>query len=111
MCQLTNNAELLSRLRKVGRGYVIPHPLDDLEMTMNLLASLCGRLSTGSRVILAPLGVKPFSLLCLLLATRFPFLDVWRVSVGPHGDPIDRPPLGPLLLYSAMFAPGTWKQG
>ena len=97
---LANNSALLSRLPKER---IYRHPLADLQRTGGLLLSLYSGLCDDYRVILAPLGVKPFSLLCLLLATRFPELDVWRVTPGSKAPPQDRKPLGPLLLFEAIF--------
>lgn len=97
---LANNSVLLKRLPKER---VYRHPLADLQRTGNSLLSLYSGLRDDYRVILAPLGVKPFSLLCLLLATRFGDIDVWRVSPGTKAPPQDRKALGPLLLLQAVF--------
>ena len=51
----------------------------------------------------APLGVKPFSLLCLLLAARFGDADVWRVTSGTKAAPQERRPLGPLLVLKTVY--------
>lgn len=98
-----NNHDLLLDLNRAGPGYVIRHPLANLTRTNALLAALCSRLSDSYRVILAPLGVKPFSLACLLMSIRFRGVDVWRVSAGSQGPPIDREPLGPILTLKASF--------
>ena len=97
---LRNNRELIARIKK---AHVVKHSLTDFRATSSLLSSLCLGLSDKYRVILAPLGVKPFSLLCLLFAARFPFFDVWRVSSGAKNVPIDRAPCGPILICKATF--------
>lgn len=100
---LANNQPVLAKLKKEGGERIFRHPLCDLQRTSNLLMSLCAGLREDHRVILAPLGVKPFSLLCLLIATGFRDLDVWRVSPGVKAPPLDRKPTGQLLALSANF--------
>jgi len=96
-----NNSELLSSLPP---DQIIAYPLIDLQWTANLLQSLYVGLRDEYRVIFAPLGVKPFALLCMLLAFRYKNeIDVWRVSGGTSVEPQKRFPKGPLLLYCAEF--------
>jgi hypothetical protein len=83
---------------------IFKYPLADLQQTGNLLLSLYSGLREDYRVILAPLGTKPFCLLCLLLASRFRDVDVWRVTTGTKAPSLDRKPLGPLLILKADFA-------
>jgi hypothetical protein len=97
---LANNAGLL---RSLPKDRLYPHPLNDLQRTGNVLLSLCGGLREDYRIVLAPLGVKPFSLLCLLLAARFRDLDVWRVSACGGASVQDRKALGPLLILRVVF--------
>lgn len=96
-----NNRELLT---KVDKNNILTYPLADLRTTASILTSLCLSLSDDYRVIVAPLGPKPFTLLCLLLATRYQNFDVWRVSAGEAGPPYDRPPLSPILLCKTTFS-------
>ncbi|MBI3510940.1 MAG: hypothetical protein HY064_09750 [Bacteroidetes bacterium] len=84
-----NNAQLLSSL---GKENVFKHPIGDLKSTDAQLTSLCLSLKSTHRIILAPLGPKPFALLCLLLSARYPEIDVWRVSAGDSGNKYDRKP-------------------
>lgn len=98
---LANNDQLIKDL---GPEHVLTHPFGDLQATAARLASLVRGLSAlDYRVILAPLGPKPFALICFLLATRYPELDVWRVSQGESEPPYDRAPLGPVLSCTAEF--------
>jgi hypothetical protein len=98
---LANNSQLLHDL---GSANTFFHSFGDLQATSaqlsSLVLSLCSR---DYRVILAPLGPKPFALICLLLATRFPEIDVWRVSQGEGEDPYDREPAGHVLACTAQF--------
>ena len=95
-----SNATLLNVLPKEN---IYTHPLSDLQRTGDLLLSLCSALRDDYRIILAPLGVKPFSLICLLLAARFRDLDVWRVSPGTKSPPQEREPLNSLLMLKTVF--------
>lgn len=85
-----NNKKLLKAL---GRDFTYTHSLASVKSTDSLLTSLCLSLRDDYRVILAPLGPKPFALLCLLVATKYPDIDVWRVSSGHSGNIYDRLPL------------------
>lgn len=95
-----NNQLLIDRL---GSEHVFTFPLGDLRTTSAIVASIALGLIKSYRVILAPIGPKPFVLLCLLLATRHPAFDVWRVTSGKKGNVYDRPALGPILTLGATF--------
>jgi hypothetical protein len=95
-----NNSTLLQSLPV---GNVFRHPLADLQRTGDLLLSLCNALDEEYRIVLAPLGVKPFSLICLLLASRHREIDVWRVSAGAKSQGQDRKPNGSILSLKAVF--------
>jgi hypothetical protein len=95
-----NNEDLMSR---IGREHVIRYPVMDLRATEALLSSLCAGLWKEYRVILAPLGPKPFTLLCLLLSAKYPMVDVWRVSSGAIGNAYDRKAAGEPLVLRVAF--------
>lgn len=97
---IKNNASFL-KLIKTENQY--RHPLIDLQQTCNLLLSLVWGLRDQYRVILAPLGVKPVSLICLLVAVNHPDVDVWRVTSGTKACTQVREPLGPFLVLRAIF--------
>jgi hypothetical protein len=97
---LNNNSDLLSSL---SPEQVFRHPLHDLQYTSLVLNSLYLGLRETHRVIFAPLGVKPFCLLCLLISAHNGDVDVWRVTSGVKSQPQARIPLGPLLALEAVF--------
>jgi hypothetical protein len=100
---LENNAQLI---RDLGPNRVFTYPFMDYQAAAARVSSLAfGLFSQEFRIILAPLGPKPFVLLCFLLSTRFPDMDVWRVSAGEGGATYDRAPLGPILACRARFVP------
>lgn len=99
-----SNKDLMDELHE---DRLFRYPAGDLHATSALLASVCVALGKQHRVIVAPLGPKPFSLLCLLLAIQLDELDVWRVSPGEQSKPSDRPPLGELLICRVSFLSDT----
>jgi hypothetical protein len=96
----TNNLRFLNL---IGDDNIFKHPLMDIQRTGNLLMSLVWGLKDRYRIILAPLGIKPFCLLCLLLATRYPEIDVWRVTSGTKAGMPNRIAKGPVLVFKAIF--------
>lgn len=96
----SSNKDLIAEL---GEEHLFRYPAGDLDAATAILISLCISLCRQFRVILAPLGPKPFTLLCLLLATKFDQFDVWRVSSGEQNEPAERPALGNLLICRGCF--------
>jgi len=96
-----NNFRLIDSLH---RDQVINYPIKDLRKIDDLLTDLCLDLRLEYRVILAPLGPKPFSLCCLLLAARYPDIEVWRVSAGKSENLYDRKAQGEPLIYKISYA-------
>jgi hypothetical protein len=82
---LETNDDLLRRLPDELR---FEYPLHDPAATMQLIESLCSKLSSDYRVILASLGPKLFGVECMLVTALRPELSVWRVSSG-SGAPRD----------------------
>ncbi len=95
-----NNFRLIDSLHK---DQVINYPIKDLRRIDDLLTDLCLDLRLEYRVILAPLGPKPFSLCCLLLAARYPDIEVWRVSAGQAESLYDRKAQGEPLIYKISY--------
>lgn len=97
---LSNNSILL---KQIPPDNVYKHPFLDLQRTTNLLTSLYSGLRQDYRIVLAPLGIKPFSLLCMLLASRFHDVDVWRITGGIKAPAQDRKPIGSVLTLKTTF--------
>lgn len=76
----------------------------DLEGTESLLFSLCKSLIDDYRIILAPTGPKPFTLICLLMSLRIPNLDVWRISAGNERVPVNSTPSGEVSCFKSSFS-------
>jgi hypothetical protein len=96
-----SNEDILELLEPAGR--VLTYPAADLESTYSMLASMVMGLRTQYRVILAPIGPKPFALLSLILASQLDNIDVWRVSSGPQETPVDRHPNGMTIILKVTF--------
>lgn len=97
---LKNNDGLL---QTIGPERSFRYALSDLDYTSALLTHLVRSLSEEYRVIVAPLGPKPFCLLTLILAQRYPLCDVWRVSAGESGPVTVRDAVGSVLSYRVRF--------
>lgn len=97
-----SNRELFSR---VGAENVLRYRLSDWQQLVASLDSLCSRLLLEDRVVIAPLGPKPFGIAALLVSLVREEIDVWRVSLGPAARPQRRPPSGECIAGIAMFGP------
>ncbi len=95
-----NNFKLIDSLHKTE---VITYPLDDLEKTDSLLTDLCLDLRMNYRIILAPLGPKPFALICMLVGARYPDIEIWRVGAGKLESVYDRLPEGEPIVYRVEY--------
>lgn len=94
-----NNRELIEET-EVRNLYNFP---TNLKKTNELLTNLCLSLRTKYNVVIAPVGPKVLSLLALLLASRFPDINVVRISSGASAAVYDRVPCNDPLIYAAEF--------
>jgi hypothetical protein len=94
-------------LDKVGEDNVIRYKHTDMLFLVTALDSLLGGLVDHSRVVIAPLGPKPFGLIAFLLALKYEAVDVWRVSSGSASEPHVRAPLGEIFGLNARFVPSS----
>ena len=76
-------------LASVPPSSVFEYSVVDFHASIQKLQSVCYGLTHRYRVILAPLGPKPFSLACMLLSLTGVPCDVWRVSGGKSAKPDD----------------------
>lgn len=95
-----NNFRLIDNLQK---NQVIAYPVRELDKIDYLLTTLCLELRMHHKVIIAPMGPKPFALCSLLLSARYPDIEVWRVSAGPSECVYDRKPGGDPIVCRAIF--------
>lgn len=97
---LENNQALLT---KISHDKVVKYPIYDLNSINDSLTQLCIRLRLTHQLVLAPIGPKPFTLMCFILATRYPDIKLWKVSTAGNFAATDRKPHGELLLCKVSF--------
>jgi hypothetical protein len=94
------NKELLDAVK---RENVFKYPIRDMLYTESVLINLCKDLKDRFRIILAPCGPKPFTLISLITSLRLSEIDVWRISAGTHDIPIDKEHDGVCLIFNVHF--------
>lgn len=97
---LENNQALLKRITD---DKVVKYPIYDLNSINDSLTQLCIKLRLSHQLVLAPIGPKPFTLMCFILSTRYPDIKLWKVSTAGNFAAADRKPYGELLLYKVLF--------
>ncbi len=95
-----NNEDLLEQVNKENIFY---YPLDNLKYTETILSHLCEELKETNRIVLAPCGPKPFTLVCLITSLRKNYIDVWRISAGEGDYPLDLKASGEIMIYKVSF--------
>lgn len=90
-------------LRRLGARKKVEYPLENLHRTGVLLQSVCTALEDEYRVVVAPLGPKPFGVLGMALSLYLGNLAVWRISGGTEEQPYDREALGRTLNLCMRF--------
>lgn len=83
-----NESILLDRSNEITT-----YKFDDLISLERSLSILCDILKKDYSIIIAPLGPKPFSLVSMLLAAKYQYIDIWRVGSGQEINEYDRVPL------------------
>lgn len=96
---LKENKELYARNSIMKFSY----SLLNMKNTEISLSMLCEDLVTRNRIVIAPCGPKPFTLISLLVSTRYHNVNVWRISAGESARAIDKIPTGQILMYQAVF--------
>jgi len=91
-----NNKELIKQLKP---NNIWKYPINDLNYLYRKLYTLCLDLADKFRVIIAPCGPKPFSLISLLVALDLENIDVWRISPGKSAPAIDKKAEGEVTMF------------
>lgn len=97
---LENNQDILNNL---DIGKIIKYPIYDLNYINSSLTHLCVDLRLTHQIVLAPIGPKPFTLMCFLLNARYPDIKIWRFASEVPREVYDRKPHGELLVYKVHF--------
>jgi len=88
----SKHSELINSVEEIK---IFKLPVHDLTYSYNILLSLSSALINESRIIFAPCGPKPFTLLNLLISLNLKYnADVWRISQGNNSEPLDRKATG-----------------
>jgi hypothetical protein len=107
----TNDLQYVEKVFKFNQNIIdatevrnlINFPLNDLEKTDEIFTNLFLTLRSKYNIVFAPLGPKVLSLIVLLMATRYPDLNVIRVSSGSNAHAFDRLAYSKPLVYSVEF--------
>lgn len=98
---LRKNEEVLKSVKEENH---FPYALNDLNHMKMLLQDLCEDLKNDFRVIIAPCGPKPFTLLSFIIASQMPNVDVWRISAGDdESQVIKSKASGELIIADLIF--------
>lgn len=73
---------------------ITTYTFDDLVSLERALNALYQTLKKEYSIIIAPLGPKPFALVSMIMAAKYPEIDIWRVGSGYDINEYDREPLG-----------------
>jgi len=95
-----NNQKLVESLPPEN---IYCYSIRSLESIDSMLTSIALQLRLKYRIIIAPLGPKPFSLLSILLGIRYPDIQIWRASAGKKEFKYEREPFGDPLIYRCSF--------
>jgi len=90
-------------LKKIRSEMIVKYPIYDLNSINDSLTKLCINMRLSHQLVLAPIGPKPFTLMCFILSTRYPDIKLWKVSTAGNFAATDRKPYGELLLYKVTF--------
>jgi len=97
-----NSCEILSETQKEN---IFQYPIHDLVYTFNLLDNLCNVLLNDFRVIIAPCGPKPFSLLSMIVSLKSNnLIEVWRISPGHKLIKVNREPSDLISVLEVTFS-------
>jgi hypothetical protein len=91
-------------INSIPRENVYKYPINNMEFLERTLHGLCKSLISRSRVIIAPCGPKPFTLISLLVSLRLPGVDVWRISAGSNASKLSRQETGSIAIYHVTFS-------
>jgi hypothetical protein len=98
---LKKNEEVVKSVKEEN---IFPYTLTDLNHMKMLLQDLCEDLKNDFRVIIAPCGPKPFTLLNFIIASQMPNIDVWRISAGDDENQVVKSKAsGELIIAELIF--------
>ncbi|WP_299676532.1 hypothetical protein [uncultured Tenacibaculum sp.] len=95
---------LESYLSRIPSKNIFTYPINDLIYTYYLMENLCSSLIKNHRVIIAPCGPKPFTVLSLILSLKYSdIIEVWQITPGDNLEKINRKPTGLVTILELDF--------
>ena len=82
---------------------VFIYDMFNLLYSETMLNRLCKDLISDHKIILAPCGPKPFTLLSFITSIKLEEVDVWRISIGDSESTIDYKPTGEVIILQVTF--------
>ncbi|MDR0232154.1 MAG: hypothetical protein LBI82_08565 [Dysgonamonadaceae bacterium] len=102
---LEKNKEVIESVKET---HIFPYTLTDVTYTKMLLQDLCEELKNRFRIIIAPCGPKPFTLLSFIIASNIPNIDVWRISASDNDNLIsERKENGEIITIELVYEGST----
>ena len=99
---LKTNKQVLSSVSEQSISTYHIYNFDELYFK---LYTTCVALREEYRIILAPIGPKPFALASMLVSLNLRGCDVWRVSGGTFDTPLDAKANGKVVLVKVALRP------
>jgi hypothetical protein len=96
-----NNKKILKLL---PANHIFKYPIEDLKQTDSLLIALTMKLRLDHQVVILPAGPKPFTLSSLILASRYPDIEVWTIDNGHFPAAYNNDPIGIPMVYKLFFS-------
>jgi hypothetical protein len=97
---LENNQNLIQQIKVEN---IIKYPIHDLNSINHSLTNICLNFRIENQLVLAPIGPKPFTLMCYILAARYPDIKMLEVTTVGETTPFDRKAQGNLFIYELEF--------
>lgn len=97
---LNNNFDLI---KQTPSKCIIPYNINDILLMKTILYDLCIVLKNNFRIIIAPCGPKPFTLISFFVASELESIDVWRISTEDIDVHANRVPTGEIISCEICY--------
>jgi hypothetical protein len=96
-----NNKKIL---KLIPDDNIYRYPIEDLKQLDKLLTKLTMKLRLDNQVVILPAGPKPFTLSSLILASRYPDIEVWSIDNGHFPAAYSSDPVGVPMVYKLLLS-------
>jgi hypothetical protein len=101
--EIENNSKEI--IEQTNTENIFRYPVHDLTYTSLLLDNLCNVLLNDYRVIIAPCGPKPFSLISMIISLKYDnLIEVWRISPGHKLPKVNREATDLVTVLEVTFS-------